>query len=211
MRIAPLETPRLRVRQLAPADWPAVHAYASDPDLMRFIPEGPLTEEQARAFVAENAGDDARAFAVVLRSGGELIGHMLFHPWFGPRTFEIGWVLDRRHHGQGYATEAARALLRHGFETLGLHRVIATCQPENVASWRVMEKLGMRREAHFRKCLHRGGATWWDEYFYALLEEEWPAATTPPARYAGSRASDGRCTANGVPESGPTNLDSSLA
>ena len=182
MRIDPLETPRLRVRPLEAADWAAVHAYASDPDVMTYIPEGPMTEEQARAFVAENAGDEARAVAVVLRSSGELIGHMPFRPWFAPRTFEIGWVLDRRHHGRGYATEAARALLRYGFEEMGLHRMIATCQPENVPSWRVMEKLGMRREAHFRKCLYRGGAVWWDEYFYALLEEEWRAATTPAAR-----------------------------
>jgi len=56
---------------------------------------------------------------------------------------------------------------------LHLHRIIATCQPQNVASWRVMEKLGMRREAHFRKCLRRPENQWWDEYFYALLDEEW--------------------------------------
>ena len=180
MSFVPIETDRLRIRPFAPDDWPAVHAYASDPAVMAYIPGGAMTEEQTRAFVAENAGDGARAFALVLRSGGALIGHMPFHPWFAPRTFEIGWVLDRRHHGRGYATEAARALLRYGFETLGLHRVIATCQPENPASWRVMEKLGMRREAHFRRCIHRGGNTWWDEYFYALLEEEWRAATTTP-------------------------------
>ena len=70
-----------------------------------------------------------------------------------------------------------RAVKLTGFETLGLHRVIATCQPENTASWRVMEKLGMRREAHFRKGHYRG-ATWWDEYFYALLAKEWPSASS---------------------------------
>ncbi len=178
VRLDPLETPRLRIRQLEPADWTAVHAYTSDPAVMSIIPEGTMTEEQARTFVSDNTGAEARAFALVLRSGGELIGHMPFHPWFAPRTFEIGWVLHPRHHGQGYATEAARALLRYGFGDLALHRVIATCQPENPASWRMMEKLGMRREAHFRKCIHRGGTTWWDEYFYALLEEEWLAAGT---------------------------------
>jgi [ribosomal protein S5]-alanine N-acetyltransferase len=65
------------------------------------------------------------------------------------------------------------ALLQYGFETLHLHRIIATCQPENVASCRVVEKLGMRREAHFRKCVRRPDNGWWDEYFYALLEGEW--------------------------------------
>ena len=114
-----------------------------------------------------------RALALVLKAEGRLIGHLLFNPWFAPRTYEIGWVLNRRYHGSGYAMEAAVALLRYGFETLRLHRVIATCQPENVASWRVMEKLGMRREAHFRKCIARGEATWWDEFVYAILAEEW--------------------------------------
>jgi RimJ/RimL family protein N-acetyltransferase len=56
---------------------------------------------------------------------------------------------------------------------LKAHRVIATCQPENVASWRVAEKLGLRREGHFRACLYRAPGVWWDEYFYALLAEEY--------------------------------------
>jgi len=67
----------------------------------------------------------------------------------------MGWVFHRAYHGHGYATEAAGALLQYSFAALHLHRIIATCQPENVASWRVMEKLGMRREAHFRKCIKR--------------------------------------------------------
>lgn len=111
--------------------------------------------------------------AVALKADKVLIGHIVFHPWFAPQTHEIGWVFNKRYHGQGYATEAAYALLEYGFERLRLHRVIATCQPENVPSYRVMEKLGMRREGHFQKCIYRGESRWWDEYFYAMLEEEW--------------------------------------
>jgi [ribosomal protein S5]-alanine N-acetyltransferase len=74
---------------------------------------------------------------------------------------------------RGYASEATRALLAHAFETLRCHRVVATCQPENVASWRVMDKLGMRREAQFHQELPRETGEWWDEYFYALLAEEY--------------------------------------
>jgi RimJ/RimL family protein N-acetyltransferase len=140
---------------------------------MGYIPEGPFTSEQAKAFVAENIGEQARAVAVLLKTADRLIGHMVFHPWEAPQTYEIGWVFNHTYHGQGYATEAAVAVLHYGFETLHLHRIIATCQPQNVASWRVMEKLGMRREAHFRKCLRRPENQWWDEYFYALLDEEW--------------------------------------
>jgi RimJ/RimL family protein N-acetyltransferase len=176
MPIDHIETQRLRMRSLQPIDWRAVYDYTSDPAVMMYIPEGPFIPEQAKTFVAENVGERARAVAVLLKTDDVLVGHMVFHPWFAPRTYEIGWVFDRAYHGQGYATEAAVALLQYGFEALHLHRIIATCQPENVASCRVMEKLGMRREAHFRKCIRRPDNRWWYEYFYALLEEEWITA-----------------------------------
>jgi ribosomal-protein-alanine N-acetyltransferase len=173
MPIKHIETQRLRIRSFQPNDWQAVYDYTSDPAVMMYIPEGPFTPEQAKAFVADNMGEQARFVAVLLKTGDMLVGHMEFHPWFAPQTYEIGWIFNRACHGHGYATEAAMALLQYGFETLRLHRMIATCQPENIASCRVMEKLGMRREAHFRKCIRRPDNQWWDEYFYALLEEEW--------------------------------------
>ena len=174
----PLETERLRIRPFTPEDWPAVHAYTGDAATMHYMEGRPMDESQTRQFIAENIGEDAKHYAVELRDEGLLIGHLAFHPWWSTHTYEIGWVLHPRYHGQGYATEAAAAMLRHGFETLRLHRVIATCQPENPASWRVMEKLGMRREGHFRKghALHE--ETWWDEYFYAMLEEDWFGTVT---------------------------------
>ena len=173
MPIDYIETQRLRIRSFQPNDWQAVYDYTADPAVMLYIPEGSFTPEQAKAFVADNIGEQARAFAVLLKRVDMLLGHMQFHPWFAPQTYEIGWVFNGAYHGHGYATEAAMALLRYGFERLHLHRIIATAQPQNVASWRVMEKLGMRREAHFRKCIMRPDDRWWDEYFYALLEEEW--------------------------------------
>ena len=173
MPVDHIETQRLRIRSYERNDWQAVYDYTSDPAVMLYLPEGPFTPEQAEAFVAENIGEQARFVAVLLKTDDMLVGHMEFHPWFAPQTYEIGWVFDRAYHGRGYATEAAMALLQYGFETLQLHRIIATCQPENVASRRVMEKLGMRREAHFRKCVKCPDNGWWDEYFYALLEEEW--------------------------------------
>jgi ribosomal-protein-alanine N-acetyltransferase len=173
MRINPIETPRLLLRQFQVDDWQDVLAYTSDSEVMAYIPTGVMSEEQAREFVAYSAGDEAEDFAVLLKRANHLIGHISFHPWFAPRTYEIGWVFNSAYHGQGYATEAARAMMRYGFDVLKIHRLIATCQPENPASYRVMEKLGMRREGHFRKCIYRGDDHWWDEYFYALLEEEW--------------------------------------
>jgi RimJ/RimL family protein N-acetyltransferase len=86
---------------------------------------------------------------------------------------ELGWVLDPAHVGHGYATEAVRELLRHCFEDLGVRRVVADCFLANEASWRLMERVGMRREVHaVQESLHRSGA-WLDTVGYALLAEEW--------------------------------------
>jgi RimJ/RimL family protein N-acetyltransferase len=86
---------------------------------------------------------------------------------------EIGWALDPEHQGHGYATEATRALLRLCFEDLGVHRVEALCFAVNEPSWRLMERLGMRREIHsVEESLHRSGE-WMDGLGYAMLAREW--------------------------------------
>ena len=173
MRLPTITTQRLLIRHFETDDWPQVLEYTSDPSVMAYIPEGLFTADAAQTFVAENSGKQAEAYAVVRLEELDVIGHMIFHPWFAPRTYEVGWVLHKAYHGRGYATEAAMALLKYGFESLRLHRVIATCQPENTPSYRVMEKLGMRREGFFRQCIYRGDDQWWDEYFYAMLADEW--------------------------------------
>jgi RimJ/RimL family protein N-acetyltransferase len=170
---SPIETERLRIRRFDYADWEALSTYTTDPLIMKYMEEGPHTVEQAQDFVRKSIEEEVYALPVILKSEERLIGHMVFHPWFAPRTYEIGWAFHPAYHRQGFAPEAALALLRYGFETLRLHRIIATCQPENKPSYRVMEKIGMRREGHFQKCIYRDETTWWDEYFYAILEEAW--------------------------------------
>lgn len=172
-KVAPLQTERLTLRRISAADAPAIHGYMCDPEVTRWLPSGVLDEAGALAFAEKNAGRGATNLALIERASGELIGHMSFHRWFAPTVQEIGWAIGRPHQGRGYATEAARALMSHAFEGLRRHRVLATCQPENGASWRVMEKLGMRREAHFRKVIAREAGVWWDEYVYAILAEEY--------------------------------------
>jgi ribosomal-protein-alanine N-acetyltransferase len=176
IRFMPIETERLILRRFAPADGSAVHRYMSDPHVTAFLPQGLMSPARARAYAARNA-KKPQAIAVMEKTGGDLIGHMAFHPWFAPATWEIGWALARDRQALGYATEAAAALLGYAFGALGCHRVIATCQPENRASWRVAEKLRMRREGHFKACLARPGGAWWDEYFYAILAEEFAAVS----------------------------------
>lgn len=90
---------------------------------------------------------------------------------------ELGWVLDPSHIGRGYATEAVSALLRYSFEELGVRRVTANSFLDNDASWRLMERVGMRRETHaVRESLHRSGE-WLDTVGYALLADEWNSST----------------------------------
>lgn len=176
MLLDSISTERLQIRPFQADDWTAVYAYLSNPQVTAWLPEGQLDQAQTQVFVTENQGEETKAYAVTLRGADVLVGHLVYHLWFAPRTYELGWVFHPDYQGRGYATEAARALLQHSFATLQAHRVIATCQPQNIASWRVMEKLGLRREGHFRQCIYRRDDLWWDEYFYALLAAEWQQA-----------------------------------
>jgi [ribosomal protein S5]-alanine N-acetyltransferase len=166
-----IETERLIIRDFQEEDWRELFAYTSNPRVMEYIPEGVFKEEDARKFVKENR-ESARNYPVIVKENKRLAGHIVFHPYFGTHTYEIGWVMNPKFHNMGIASEAAYAVLKHGFEQMGLHRIIATCQPENIASFRVMEKIGMRREGYFKKCIPHGDG-WWDEYYYAILGEEW--------------------------------------
>jgi [ribosomal protein S5]-alanine N-acetyltransferase len=166
-----IETKRLIIRKFVSSDWEEVYEYTSNSEVMKYIPEGVFTEEDAKRFMEENCGEKPEKYAVVLQDENILIGHLVFHNVFGGHTYEIGWVFNPKYYNKGYASEAAFAAIKYGFEELKLHRIIATCQPENTPSYRVMEKIGMRREGYFKKCIPNG-TQWWDEYFYAILEEE---------------------------------------
>ena len=122
----------------------------------------------------ERPGDGVD-FAVIVRATGTLAGSVsLTWPDSEHRQGEIGFILNPAHHGNGYATEAARALLRVAFEELHLHRVCGRVDARNTASARVLERLGMRREAHLvENELVKG--EWTDEAIYALLAREWTA------------------------------------
>ena len=90
MATLPIETERLRIRHFTMDDWPAVHAYSSNASVMTHVPEGAMTEEQTRQFIAESMTDEARTYAVDLRAEDRLIGHVGFHRWFAPRIYELG-------------------------------------------------------------------------------------------------------------------------
>lgn len=120
-------------------------------------------------------------FAIVLPAGGHIIGTCglrINDPAL--REGNIGYELDSRYWGQGYATEAACEMLRVGFEEHNLHRIWAGCVAENVGSARVLEKIGMQREGHFRE-KEFFKARWWDSLLYGIIDHEWQSQSSTPA------------------------------
>ncbi|MFK3935897.1 GNAT family N-acetyltransferase [Alkalihalobacillus sp. NPDC078783] len=167
-----IRTERLTIRSFKERDWEELYAYTKDANVMHFIPEDPFSQNQAKEFVIKNSSKNAHYVAVVLNRTDMLIGHLSFAPCFGDFTYEIGWIFNPSYYNKGFATEAALAVLTHAFKCMNVHRIIATCQPENPASYKIMEKLGMRREGYFKKCIPYQN-DWWDEYYYAILREEY--------------------------------------
>lgn len=168
-----LETNRLIIRKFEENDLDEVFDYASNQEVMRYLPEDVFSKDDTRKFLKKNAYEKAEEYAVILKEENKVIGHIVFHPWYEPfKTWEIGWVFNDKYHRRGFASEAALKILEYGFENLKLHRIIATCDPRNIASYKVMEKIGMRREGHNIKAVNINNE-WLDEYFYAILDEEW--------------------------------------
>jgi RimJ/RimL family protein N-acetyltransferase len=178
--VLPLETERLLLRPFTAEDFDALYAIQSRDDVARWLYWGPLSEDEVRASLERKIGattlvkeGDRLSLAVVLKSSSELIGEgSVFLLSAEHRQGEIGFVFHPDHHGHGYATETARLLLQLAFEEFGLHRVIGRLEPRNAASARLLERLGMRREAHFVENEFVKGE-WQSELVYALLEREW--------------------------------------
>lgn len=175
----PLETDRLRLRELRPEDFKDVHAYGSDPRVSRFMDWGPNSEQDSRDFLERGLKGQAIwprndvSLVVELKSAGVVIGSVrLWVVDVANRTAEIGYSLSADHWRKGFCSEAAGTLLGVGFGMLGLHRIVATCDTRNRGSWAVMRKLGMRREALMRQERQVKGA-WRDTYLYALLADEY--------------------------------------
>jgi RimJ/RimL family protein N-acetyltransferase len=178
----PLRTARLVLRPYALADLDALHDIQSRPEVTRYLLFDARDRDQVRRSLAEKiqaTGPDGEGgnltLAVVLPRNGALIGEVLL--FFRSREHaqgEIGYMFHPDHAGNGYATEAAWVMLRLGFEEYGLHRIVGRLDARNTASARVLERLGMRREAHFRQNEIVKGE-WSDELVYAMLQEEWQA------------------------------------
>jgi RimJ/RimL family protein N-acetyltransferase len=178
----PIETDRLLLRPFEASDHSALLAIHSRPEVTRYLywgERGPdkLSEVLADKITGTELGQegDKIELAAVLREDGTLVGDILLI-WRTAvhRSAEVGFVFHPDHHGRGYATEATAELLRFGFEGMGLHRMYGRLDARNTASARVLEKLGMRREAHLVENEWVKGE-WTDEAIYGMLDREWEA------------------------------------
>jgi RimJ/RimL family protein N-acetyltransferase len=171
-----IETDRLRLRPPEPEDLAPLHAIMSDEGVARWLYWEPRSvEEVSRSLDRQIKQDRSKELALVAerRDTGEMVGHLtltLGSPEH--QQGEIGFMFHPAHQGHGYATEASHAVVRLAFETYDLHRLYGRLEARNTASARVLEKLGMRREAHLIENEWVKGE-WQSEAIYALLARDW--------------------------------------
>jgi RimJ/RimL family protein N-acetyltransferase len=175
-----LTTDRLVLREWTMEDFGDVQAYATDPEVVRYMSFGPNSEAETTGFletVIAGAGTTPRSdftLAVTAREIGQVFGGIGL-ALKNARSAELGYAFRRDAWGRGYATEAARAVVDFGFRELGLHRIYALCFPPNKASAHVMLKLGMRYEGTLRESIFARGI-FWDAQSYSVLAPEWSGA-----------------------------------
>lgn len=177
----PVPTSRLLLRPATEDDLEPTFAFRRIEEVARWITVWPQTLEQ---YAAHFLDPKRLARTVIVELDGTVIGDtaiVIQTPWSQHEVAEqakdveaeLGWCFDPAYGGQGYATEAVQALIGISFGQLGLRRVVANCFADNTASWRLMERVGMRREVHtVKESLHRDGR-WLDGLGYGLLAEEW--------------------------------------
>jgi RimJ/RimL family protein N-acetyltransferase len=178
----PLKTTRLTLRPFEIGDLAALHDLFGREDVSRYLMWEPMDIDQARALLERRVGQtritselEAILLAAVDTETGRMVGEFMLRLKSAPsHQGEIGWSIHPDVQGRGLATEGAREMLRLGFDDMGLHRIVAGCDPRNVASLRVMEHLGMRREAQFVESEFLKDE-WIGEIICAMLESEWRA------------------------------------
>ena len=167
------------LREMEERDWSDVHEYASIEKVSVHQPWGPNSLEESQEFVRQTIAD-ANAiprtrfvFAIVATANDKMIGagEMNIRD-FANKTGELGYIVNPNYWGRGIATEVARLVIQFGFEKLNLHRIYATCAPQNIGSQKVLEKIGMGREGRLREnLLLKEG--WRDSLIYSVLQHEW--------------------------------------
>lgn len=174
----PITTERLIIRAFTLADEDDMFDFESRDDVARYLFNEPRTrednaEELAKRVTQTTLEKEGDTLLLAVDYKDTVIGYVLLTLLSRDNSQgEFGYVLHPKYQGKGLASEAAVEMLRLGFETLDLHRIIGRCDPRNVASARLMERLGLRKEAHFRE-LEIFKGEWGDELTFAMLKHEW--------------------------------------
>lgn len=179
MMVLAIETERLALRNYCMEDWVQVHAYARDPEVVRFMDWGPNSERETQAFIAQAMATEGQSprkeyeLAVFLKDTGALIGGVTLKVTDStPQDAEMGYTLHRLAWGQGLGTEIAREMVKFGFLQMGARRVWAKCRPENVGSFRVLKKAGMQFEEYvLNDKFVRGRLV--DSFLCGINREDW--------------------------------------
>lgn len=185
----PKRTERLSIRPVTKDDFDAMWQIRRQESVGRWM--GSASQDFG-TFAEFVGAEDRMGKTLVIERDGRVIGDLMISPadaWAQVEVAdlakgvqaEIGWCIDPAEEGNGYATEAVRELIRIAFDELGLRRVIANCFADNTASWRLMERVGMRREVYaVKESLHRSGE-WLDGMSYGLLADEWSGQGSRPS------------------------------
>lgn len=177
-----IETKRLLIRSFNKNDWRDLYEYLSDEEVVKFEPYECYTLDECKKEAARRS-KDGDFKAVCLKDTLKLIGNIyLSERDFN--TWELGYVFNKNFQGYGYATEAASVMVDDAFKNRGARRIIAMCSPLNVSSWRLLERLGMRREGHLLQNIYfkldkQGNPIWHDTYEYGILAAEWHSNPLP--------------------------------
>lgn len=167
---------RLIIRKFRAEDWKDMHDYLSDENVVQFEPYETFSEEESKEEAILRAENEA-FLAVCLKETGKVIGNLYFEKQdYG--TYELGYVFNANYWHNGYAAESAKALMDYAFKERKVRRIIAMCNPRNQLSWRLLERLNMRREGHLRQNIYfktdvNNEPIWQDSYQYAILASEW--------------------------------------
>ena len=188
MLFAPLTTDRLALRLLQPGDASRVFEYRSTPEVSRFQSWGTESRDHLESDIRElrqtEPGVPGRwcQLGITLLSNHELIGDCGFCVLErDPRQVEVGIALAPEHRSHGYASEALRCLLDHLLVTQGKHRAFGSVDPRNARSIKLLQRVGMRQEAHFRQGLWFKGE-WVDDLIFAILASEWRQRVGKPVK-----------------------------
>ncbi|NFP91312.1 GNAT family N-acetyltransferase [Clostridium sporogenes] len=174
-----ISTERLILKGITPSDVKSMFKYRSNPQIYEFQYLKPQTVQDVENYIyaktckVPNIPNTWYPLGIFIKESDELVGDMGIH-FIGPDSLqvEIGYTLSLEYQGKGYATEAVIGVIDHLFNNFNKHRILASVDPRNTRSIALLERIGMRKEAHFKESVWFN-EEWTDDIVYAILEEEW--------------------------------------